>query len=175
MPRNLSLLFCVLLFAPYMFCQTMSANAPKAQVTFYSSGSLLKAAIPGYKYGGFSGRIFDEYDQLAMIRLGDFITFSLDPGPHTFSANAWVSPSPKGGGHLIVDLVANQHYFIGAYTETTPLLVLSTFRLEQRTCQQAVDDNRNTKPLDPKHLKKYGQANLIVETSFPQCTVTGHP
>ncbi len=26
----------------------------------------------------------DEYDQLAMLLPGHFITFNLDPGPHTF-------------------------------------------------------------------------------------------
>jgi hypothetical protein len=162
----------ILLFALPMLSQTTSATAPKAQVTFYSSGSFLKTAIPGYKYGNFAGKIFDEYDQLAMIRPGHFITFSLDPGPHTFSANTWLSPRPEGGGHLTLDLAANQHYYIGAYIETTPLLVISTFRLEQRTCQQAIDDNHNTTALDPKHLRKYGQATVVAQTSFPSCTTT---
>lgn len=149
--------------------QTVTPPAPKAQVTFYSSGSFLKADIPGYQYGAFVGRIFDEYDQLAMMRPGYFITFNLDPGPHTFSANSWMSPRPEGGGHLTVDLVANRHYYVGTYTENTPLLVISTFRLEQRTCQQADDDNLNTKPLDAKHLKKYGHATVVAEPSFPRC------
>jgi hypothetical protein len=169
MTRNAGMSIGIFLLVVPIFSQTVTATAPKAQVTFYSSGSFLKTAIPGYKYGDFAGRIFDEYDQLAMIRSGNFITFNLDPGPHTFSANTWMSPRPDGGGHLTVDLVANQHYYIGTYTETTPLLVISAFRLEQRTCEQALEDNVSTKSLDRKHLKKYGLANAVVETSFPHC------
>jgi hypothetical protein len=159
MIRNAGIGIGIFLLAVPLLSQTVTPAAPKAQVTFYSSGSFLKAALPGYKYGDFAGRIFDEYDQLAMIRPGRFITFNLDPGPHTFSANSWISPRPEGGGHLTVDLVANHHYYVGTYTETTPLLVISTFRLEQRTCQQAIKENVSTKSLDRTHLK-----NMVWQT-----------
>jgi hypothetical protein len=172
MVRNALLGIGIFLLAKPSISQTVTSPEPKAQVTIYSSGNFLKAAMPGYKYGDFIGRIFDEYDQLAYLRPGYFVTFDLDPGPHTFSANTWLSSRPEGGGHLTIDLVANHHYYVGTYTETTPLLVISAFRLEQRTCQQAIDDNLHTKPLDPKQLKKYGQATAVAETSFPRCLGT---
>ena len=116
----------------------------------------------------FNGRIMDEYDQLAMLLPGRFITFHLDAGPHTFSANSWMVSRPEGGGHLNLDLVAGKHYYIGAYLEQ--LVVWGQPRLEQRTCEQARDDNEKTKRLDEKHLKKYGKERLVAEASFPSCS-----
>jgi hypothetical protein len=155
-PANLSL-----------FAQGATVVSPQVQVTFYSSGNFLKSAMPGYKYGKFSGRIMDEYDQLAMLTFDHFITFNLDPGPHTFSANSWMIPRPEGGGHLKIDLVVGKHYYIGTYLE--PLLVASKFRFEQRTCEEAQQENKNTKSLERKHLKDYGLARVFAETSFPTC------
>lgn len=168
MTRNAWMGFGILLLALPALAQTPVPVAPQVEVTFYSSGSFMKAAIPGYKYGDFAGKIFDERNQLAMLRPGHFITFKLDAGPHIFSASSWADSEPDLGGHLKIDLVANQHYYIGTYMKT-PLLVLSTFRLEQRTCQEAQKDNARTKPLAPKHLKKYGAAHTVIEAAFPLC------
>jgi len=109
----------------------------------------------------------DEYDQLARLTPGYFVTFNLDPGPHTFSSNSWLIARPEGGGHLEITLVAGQHYYIATYLQ--PLLLVSNYRLEQRTCEEATQDNVNAKPLDRKHLKNYGQPRVFVETSFPAC------
>jgi hypothetical protein len=167
MTRLLGVAFSIFVFAHAAWTQSKTVGPPQVQVTFYSSGSFLKAAIPGYKYGNFAGRIMDEYDQLAMLTPGHFITFELDPGPHTFSANTWMLPRPEGGGHLTIDLVAGQHYYIGTYLQS--LVLVSNFRIEQRTCQEAQQDNKTTQPLDQKHLNKYGIARVVTETSFPTC------
>jgi hypothetical protein len=163
--RFLGLVVCLMSVHQSLLAQGTPATA--AQVTFYSTGSFLKAAAPGYKYGKFVGRIMDEYDQLAMLTPGHFVTFNLDPGKHTFSANSWMIPRPEGGGHLEIDLVAGKHYYVGAYLES--LVLISTFRMEQRTCEQAQQDNKNSKPLDRKHLRDYGLARVLAETSFPTC------
>jgi hypothetical protein len=169
--RRLStLLFFLAPLATPAVPQTATPPQPTALVTFYSSGSFWKTAVPGYKYGNFKGRIFDEYDQLANISPGYFVTFKLDAGPHTFSDNSWVIASPKGGAHLKIDLVADHHYYIGTYIETTPLVVIAAFRIEERTCEQAQKDNTDTHPLESKHLMKYGSATVVTETSFPTCS-----
>ncbi len=167
----------LLLFSSFAVClasalltgvaQGTTAVVPQVQVTFYSSGSFLKSAMPGYKYGKFSGRIMDEKGQLAMLTPGHFITFNLDPGQHILSANSWMIPSPEAGGHLKIDLVSGRHYYIGTYLE--PLFVASKFRIEQRTCQEAQQDNKSAKPLEQKHIKEYGLARVVVESSFPTC------
>jgi hypothetical protein len=163
----LGLTLCLAWTIRSLGAQSTTAAAPQALVTFYSNGNFLKSTLPGYKYGKFSGRIMDEYDQLAMLTPGHFVTFNLDPGPHTFSANSWLIARPETGGHLEINLAAGQHYFIGTYLQ--PLLFVSNYRLEQHTCQEAKKDNINAKPLEQKHLKDYGLPRVLVETSFPAC------
>jgi hypothetical protein len=140
-----------------------------AQGACYSSGSFLKSAIPGDKHAKFSGRIMDGNNQLAMLTYGQFVTFNLDPGQHILTANSWLTASPVGGGHLKINLVPGQHYYVGAYLES--LVVASKFRLEQRTCQEAQQDNKTTKPLKREHIKEYGLPRAVAETSFPTCSL----
>jgi len=79
--------------------------SPQVQVTFYSSGSFLRSAIPGDKHAKFAGRIMDGNNQLAMLTPNQFVTFNLDPGQHVLAANSWMIASPVGGGHLKINLV----------------------------------------------------------------------
>ncbi len=41
----------------FSLAQVTTIASPQAEVTFYSSGSFLKSAIPGDKHAKFSGRI----------------------------------------------------------------------------------------------------------------------
>lgn len=109
----------------------------------------------------------DEYDTLAMLQPGHFVTFNLDAGPHTFTANSWVLPRPEGGAHLEISLIAGKHYYIGTYLE--PLLIAFKFRIEESDCQDAQEDNKRTKPLDRKHIREYGASRVVAEASFPAC------
>jgi hypothetical protein len=150
-------------------CSVAQTNpSPKVEVTFYSSGSFLKSAIPFNRHAKFVGRIMDGDNQLAMLMSGVFVTFKLDPGEHNLTANSWMIASPVAGGHLKINLVPGQHFYVGAYLES--LAMASRFRLEQRTCQQAQQDNKTTKPLKPEHIKEYGLPRAVAETSFPTCS-----
>jgi hypothetical protein len=140
-----------------------ATTSPQVEVTFYSSGSFLKSAIPFNKHAKFAGRIMDGDNQLAMLMYGRFVTFKLDPGEHTLTANSWMIASPLAGGHLKINLVPGQHFYVGAYLES--LTVVSRFRLEQRTCQEAQQD----KPLKPEHIKEYGLPRAVTGASFPVC------
>jgi hypothetical protein len=148
--------------------QDKAAEPPQALVTFYSTGSFWKNGIPGYKHGNFVGLIFDEYDELAFIRPGHFITFKLDAGQHTFSANNWMIRSPKGGGHLQVDLLAGQHYYVATFFSQAAV-VMPLPLLEKRICEDAQKDAAKSTPLDSSQLKKYGTPRAVDETSFPGC------
>ncbi len=150
-----------------LLAQGTATASPQVEVTFYSSGSFLKGMIPGDKHAKFSGRIMDGDKQLAMLTPNHFVTFNLDPGQHTLTANSWMIASPKGGGHLKINLLPGQHYYIGAYLE--PLVVASKFRVEQRSCQQAQQENKTTTPLEPKHIKDYGLARAVSQAAFPAC------
>lgn len=140
-----------------------------ALVTFYSTGSFWKSAAPGYKYGAFAGLIFDGSQQLAHIRPGRFVTFSLPPGPHVFTTNFWVFATPKGGAHLDLNLVANHHYFLGTYFETTPLLVISSPAIEEVECQDAQKNATKAEPLARNHIKENVRYTTVAESSFPPC------
>jgi hypothetical protein len=152
----------------FSVAQVTTTVSPRVEVTFYSSGSFLKSAIPGDKHAKFSGRIMDGDKQLAMLTYGQFVTFNLDPGQHTLTANSWMITSPVGGGHLKINLVPGEHYYVGAYLES--LVVASKFRLELRTCQEAQQDNKTTKPLKREHIKEYGLPRAVAEASFPTCS-----
>jgi hypothetical protein len=141
--------------------------ATQVPVTFYSSGSFLKSAIPGYKHGKFAGRIMDGQKQLAMLGFDRFITFNLEAGEHTLTANSWMLSSPVGGGHIKLDLLPGQHYYVATYLRDWS--VVPDFRMEQRSCQQAQDDNQATKPLEQKHIKDYGLTRAVSEVKFPAC------
>jgi hypothetical protein len=146
------------------------AVAPtQAEVTFYSTGSFWKSAIPGYKHGDFIGLIFDDEHILALMKQGRFVTFNLAPGKHIFSTNYWLNRSPEGGAHLQVDLVAGQHYFVGTYFTTSPALVVSTPRIEQATCQQAEENAKSAKPLARHNIQKDALPLALSESSFPTC------
>jgi hypothetical protein len=147
--------------------QTAPTAPQQAQVTFYSGGSLLKSQIPGDKHGTFVGRIMDGHQQLAMLMPDRFVTFNLDPGEHTLAANGWVRGDPVGRGHLKINLAPGQHYYLQAYMES--LVVATLWRVEQRTCQEAQDDNKITEPLKQEHIKDYGLTRVVTESSFPTC------
>jgi hypothetical protein len=127
----------MLLFIAWASARSVAqaTTPPQAEVTVYSSGSFLKSAIPFNKHAKFAGRIMDGDNQLAMLEFGRFVTFKLDPSEHTLTANSWMIASPVTGGHLKIKLLPGQHFYIGAYLES--LTVVSRFRLEQRTCEQA--------------------------------------
>jgi hypothetical protein len=168
--RFLGVALSLVLTNLFSLAQGTTAASPQVQVTFYSSGRFLKSAIPGNKHAMFLGRIMDGNKQLAMLTPGHFVTFNLDPGQHILTANSWMIASPFGGGHLKINLVPGQHYYVGTYLES--LVVASKFRVEQRTCQEAQEDNKTTKPLSREHIKEYGLASAVAATSFPTCSQT---
>jgi hypothetical protein len=149
---------------------TPPATVPTALVTFYSSGNFWSMG----KRGKFMGQIFDGSDRLTYLTAGRFVTFQLDAGKHVFAANTWLSPTQTGGGHLKLDLVAGQHYYVAAYLDNRGVLI-PLFRLEQHPCDQAQKETAKVKPLDPDDLHKYGQGHAVIESSFPICTEPQQP
>src|ERR1700760_961960 len=92
---------CLALMIPWAatYATAQTGTPVQAQATFYSSGKFLKGSIPFNKHAAFIGRIMDGKNQLAMLELGRFVTFNLEPGEHTLAANSWMIASPIGGGH----------------------------------------------------------------------------
>lgn len=146
------------------------AALPTALVTFFSDGDFWTMG----KHGKFKGQIFDGNDRLANLTAGHFITFKLDAGGHVFAANSWLSPTPTGGGHLKLDLIAGQHYYLAAYLDNRGVLV-PLFRLEQPSCDQVQKEAAKVKPLDRDELQKYGQDHAVIESGIPICTESKDP
>ena len=58
------------------------------------------------------GKVFDEYAELTLLQRNRFITFNLEPGHHTLSANRWVTTGPTGGTQVDINLLPGHHYYI---------------------------------------------------------------
>lgn len=172
MTKFLRIVLCLHLALPAtsLFSQDKVADPAFVQVTFYSTGSFWKASVPGYNHGMFNGIIFDGKRQLAHITPGHFVTFNLSPGQHIFAANYWVNRTVKGAAHLKIDLVANHHYYVGTYFKTTPLLVVSTPRIEQESCEDAQKHARTATPLENKHVTEESIPLVVSESVFPPCS-----
>jgi hypothetical protein len=76
----------------------------------------------------------------------------------------------KGGLHVTINLVADQHYFI----ETSVLNSGFAFGnvnlvIKEVTCEGAQQDNVDTKPLEPTHLRPDGVPIAVSDKTFLQC------
>ena len=102
--------------------QSASSHSDKALVTFFASGHFLKSAAPGYKYGMFTGRIMERDDQLAMLVSDCFVTFLVDAGSQTFSANSWLFPTPEMGGSPRIEARCGEALFHRSVYAVVPVL-----------------------------------------------------
>ena len=150
--------------------QTASSALPQAQVTFYSHGVTALGGLPGHNPGAFKGRIFDEDHQLAFMEPGHFVTFNLAPGLHTFSATWWTAKHAKSGAHVLLNLVADQQYFIETMVLNSGFMFSNVnLFIKEVTCEGALQDNVRNKPLEPTHLRPDGVPLAVATTAFPQC------
>ena len=140
---------------------------PAALVTFYSNSMSLEGGLPKQKAAAFRGRLFSDDDQIAFMEPGHFLTISFIPGHYTFTANSWALKTPTGGAHLELDVVAGAHYFIEIASRAIPMPTY--FSIKKVTCSQALKENTNNKPLEPKHISASAAPFAIPETSFPTC------
>ena len=131
--------------------------------------------LPGYKYGPFSGGIFDSKHLLAQILPTYFVTFTLPPGQHVFSAST-LGYAPSRDSHFQVDLVADHQYFFRVDQQVIlPPLALGappTARgiIQQISCADAAKENLKSKPLKPKHILPDALSLAVADPTFPQCS-----
>ena len=124
--------------------------------------------MPGSK-AAFRGKIYDEDQELALLQGNRFTTFDLSAGPHTFSANWWVTTGPAGGPHIYMNLLPEHHYYIR--TEFKEVGFGGTeILIHEIMCDDAKISASHVKPLEQKHLRPAGRAAFIAETSFPLCS-----
>lgn len=167
--RILLLPFASLLAAISALAQNTNAPSQQTQVTFYSHRVTMLGGLPGDQHAAFKGKIYDQDHLLAFMEPDHFITFNFVPGPHVFSATWWTTKHAKGGSHVALNLVANQHYFIETFVLNTNMLGAVKLYINEVNCEGAEKENVNTKPLEPTHLRPDGIPLAIPEKSFPQC------
>ncbi len=153
--------------APTSTSAQNTTATPAALVTFYSNSMSLEGGFPKQKGAAFKGRLFSDGDQIAFMEPGHFLTISFVPGHYTFTANAWALKTPTGGAHLQLDVLAGQHYFIETASRAMP--VPSYFSIKKMTCNQALKDNAEDKPLESKHVSESAAPFIVAEVSFPTC------
>lgn len=151
--------------------ETPPSSAKDPLVTFVNNGFSLTGGLPGQKSEGFRGRLFVGDESLAMMHGAEFVTFHFDPGPIEFTAQTWMATGPFGGAHLKLNLVAGKRYFVEVRTRTS-WPVTKMFGIKEITCDQARKEHERDKPLETKHLDNAGQATLVAETSFPDCSAS---
>ena len=162
-------IICLSALMPPSQSQDKPASQPEAQVTFYSTGSAWKSFGYGYKHGVFSGLIFDGQQPLLKMRGDRFVTLSLLPGEHLFSATYWFDKKAKHGALLKLYLAPGQHYYIATYFNGRPLIGPVPL-IEQNSCGDAQKDAAAAKPLPQSDLEKPAIPYWIQETSFPKCS-----
>lgn len=122
-----------------------------------------------HRIGVFKGGIYEDDRQLVFMEPGHFVTFHFDGGPHTFSANSWMSSHANDYEHIIVELVAGKRYFIKTFFFQNFFGPLRFVLLEDN-CEGARVDNVRAKPLEHSHLRPSGATIFVPEMSFPQCS-----
>ncbi len=165
---GITTLFFALIASP-AFTQNATSTAPKAQVTFYSSGNYWTTGLPGPKSGIFMGALFDGNQPLAYIRHGRFVTFRLSPGTHTFSAS--FSNHPAANSQFTLDLISNGSYFVRAVAESRGIVIVDVPKglLSSVTCQVAHQEGVKALPLEEKHIPQDAKTAWDAVSMIPPC------
>lgn len=146
------------------------ALGQNANVTFYSTGSLLKAdAKQTLTVKGempFIGWIFDGDRRLAYLQGARFMTVQLQAGQHTFAAGLDSKHAAKNSS-LAMQLEAGQHYCIRLGLAYQNFVLVATHKgtVDPMDCGPAKAEARDSKPLDLKSVEKAAQSFLVSPTT----------
>ncbi len=151
-----------------------SCIAQTAKVTLYSPTmtrkEAIKDAIEPVGTMPFFGWIYDADKKLAKLWAGQFVTFSFDPGKHTFSPSKQPAKSPKGA--LELDLQKGESYCVRMTMKYESAVVFPLDFLQARftqiPCAQAKQEAERLKPLAKKWVDKAAFENLDPSQKFPE-------
>jgi hypothetical protein len=153
--------------------QAQSAtNASSASVTFYSGGSLLKTGLPETKSAVFEGCIFDADQSLGCISYRGFMTVTVTPGKHVFSASL-SSRHPAKNSQMEITLEAGKNYYVRAVGENSAFKHVIGSRqgqLEVVNCQVAHDETKDSGEVKEKSMSPYHKKPVLSE--IPPCAST---
>lgn len=147
--------------------------AQTGTVTFYSirlsAKQEVKAAVVPVGTVPFTGWIFDGNQRLAHAQGGRFMSFHLAAGEHLFTVPYHSNHPGKTTLHLKIE--ANDHYCVrlSAKYISGSLLVPVAYvdsQIEEVSCQQALKEAGNFKPIDTKRIDPAVRTELESSTSF---------
>jgi photosystem II stability/assembly factor-like uncharacterized protein len=149
--------------------------AQTATVTFYSIGlsakQQVKVAVVPVGTVPFTGWLFDGNQRMAHAHRESFMTFHLAAGEHQFT----VPYDSKGAGKTTLHLKVEDggRYCIrmsARYKSGSPLVPLAFLdsQIEQVSCQQALKEAGDYKPIDVKRVDSAVRAEFESSPSFPK-------
>jgi hypothetical protein len=155
-----------------------AALAQEATVTFYSTGSALKAAIRSgvtFGYPGtvpFTGYLFDGDHRLCLIEPGRFMTVTMEAGSHVFSPSSlWKGKHPSEKVRIAVTLEPGKHYFVrlsqnnkGFYVVQIPFQ-----HITEVDCGASRQEASSTEPIKAKRVEIEFRDKLQNVAYFPSC------
>ncbi len=153
----------------------VAAEGQAATVTFYTNGSHLTSGLPGSKNGIYYGGVFDGNQLLFRFRDGlfvkfhRFITLSVPPGLHTFSAS--FGKHPAKNSQLRLSLDAGRQYYVRARSESSGILVVEIEKgqLDVVSCAVAHEEASKLQPLTARALAKDTPYARVQTQTIPAC------
>lgn len=140
------------------------------QVTFYAPGCTRCGAV-GSATGAYVGPLYDgERKLVKMFGPNKYITFTLEPGTHTFSGSGTWSNKRSNEGRLQVELEASRAYVIRLQNRRTGLGVIRKLTpvFSLADCHDAVAEGAKMEPVKAKEIA-VELTMVIPSIHFPQC------
>jgi hypothetical protein len=158
----------VLLISWVLAAPRMNAESQESLVTFYSNGPV-RIGVSLISRVAFSGQVFDGTTRLAYLKHGTFVTISLRPGQHTFSASFSSRPAPNSS--LSINLEGGKHYYVRTMADVKHAFVFAGAKgvLEQVGCETAQAEAGGTTAVDMKQVATGVGATPKNSSTFPDC------
>ncbi|HYL78517.1 MAG TPA: hypothetical protein VEU96_30270 [Bryobacteraceae bacterium] len=156
-------------------CFVLPCAAQTGTVTFYSYAltpkQQAKAAVVPVGTASFTGWLYDGNKKMAHASRGRFMTFQLAAGGHDFVTSHKSNRPGKNSLHL--DIESGGHYCVrlsARYVSPTPGLLIAFVesKIDQISCQQAVQEAGDYKRIDLKRVEPAVQAELDTSSTFPR-------
>jgi len=151
----------------FALLSTLPSLAQDPEITFYSVGSTSTQNTPHANHAVFRGALFDGKQKIGLIRPNQFLTITLSPGPHTFSASM-SARHPAENSQLSLVLKTGEKYFVRVQTEWRGIMLVEKVkgRLDVTTCQNAIGEASKTVAANPKEIADAIKVHMVSGT-FP--------
>ena len=129
-----------------------------------------KAAVTGIERRSFYGSLYDGGKRVSLLRNGQFATFQLPAGLHSFGGGPSRRKHPDNLD-LSIDVQDGQQYFIAVTVDliNAGFLYFQTAHLKAVDCATAKMQAPRAKPVPAKSIDKSYKAIALSMTELPAC------